>query len=169
MFGERAGCEEKKRFFHRQEGRRQMFGRRGAGLGGSDPNPHGGWVIPPIEGIVPSPGRGPTLPGVVGPITAEGLIPSPSSPARGRPLATTGTTRCPLPPVPGQPSRAAGHPDSQPRPPTLPSVPLPAAAQRRARTQSPGGGVGRKRRSPARGAAAARGGAREVPGSPCPR
>lgn len=74
------------------------------------------------------------------------MIPSPSSPARGRPLATTGTTRRPLPPVPGQPSRAAGHPDS--RPPTLPSVPLPAAAQRRARTQSPGGGGGEKAAEP---------------------
>lgn len=37
-----------------------MFGRRGAGLGGSDPSPHRRVDDPLIAGLVPSPGKGPT-------------------------------------------------------------------------------------------------------------
>lgn len=72
---------------------------------------------------------------------ADPSPPSPSVPLRGRPLAAAVTTHHPSPPVPGPLSPAAGHPDSRPRPHAFPSVPLPAAARRRACTQSPGGGA----------------------------
>lgn len=122
---------KKKRFFYRQEGRWQMSGRRGAGLGGSDPGPHRGWVTPLIEVLVPSLRRGPIPHGGGRSHHWRRADPLPVPP-RGRLLATAVTTRRPLPPVPGQLSPATGHPDSRPRPPTFPSVPLPAAAQSRA-------------------------------------